>query len=86
MKELNRGFVPGPGEVLSELHLGLDIMVLEKEITSLEAQERFSMTQRELNLLALANPGIPWDTGSTQVRELERKEKELRAAPQNSTA
>jgi len=83
MKELDKGEVPGPGEILSELSAGLRIKVLEGGITSFEAQAYFNRIQRELSLFALANPGIPWDTGSTQVEALSRREKELRAARNN---
>ncbi|OGH17437.1 MAG: hypothetical protein A3C22_03070 [Candidatus Levybacteria bacterium RIFCSPHIGHO2_02_FULL_37_10] len=85
MKEFNRASgVPGPGEILSELRVALNVQVLEGKITSSWAQEYFNETQRGLNILALANPKAPWETGSTQVRELERKERELRAAAQNA--
>ena len=79
MKELDKGEVSGPGEVLSEFNAGLRIKVLEGEMTPFEAQDHFNRMQRELNILALANPNIPWDTGSTQVKALSRREKELRA-------
>ncbi len=78
MRELDKvSQVPGPGEVLCELNLGLKIKVFQGELTPQEHQEYFSRIEREVKLLAAANPGIPWDTGSTQVRALEAKLRRL---------
>lgn len=74
----------GPGEVLCEVHLGLDIELLEGKITPSEAQERFSIAQYELSVLHVNNPELPFETESTQVKSLEDRKKELLAARQKT--
>ena len=68
MKEIGKN--QGPGEVISEIALGFKIAALEGRIPPMEAQERFSKAQREINLLYLRYPNFPWETDSTQVRPL----------------
>lgn len=85
MKERNNGSkVPGPGEILSELHLGLDIQLLEGKITPAQAQETFSRVQYELSVLHVDFPELPFEEDSTQVRSLEEKKKELRKLPRTA--
>lgn len=69
----------GPGEVLSELALGCRRTVRQGE-SAIEAQEFFNRYAREITIIALANPGIPWDTGSTEVPELTEAEREATRA------
>lgn len=79
MKEFGNGSkISGPGEILSELHLGLDIQLLKGEITPAEAQEQFSRVQHELSVLRVARPDLPFESDSTQVESLGKKKKELR--------
>lgn len=60
----------GPGEVLSELALGCRKAVRQGKLTATKAQEFFDLHSRAIMIIAVANPDIPWDTGSTEVREL----------------
>mgnify|MGYP001564363167 FL=1 len=68
----------GPGEVIAEANQGFRGLVARGEMTAAEAIKRSNKVCRELMILWVANPGIPFETGSTQVDALIKEGRWLR--------
>ena len=70
--------IPGPGEILAEVAQGLRNTVLRGDLNCFEAQNIFSRAQRELNILYLSYPNLPFETGSTQLTALMQESQRLK--------
>lgn len=60
----------GPEEVIAEAAQGFRNATKRGEISPEEANKRFNEAARMLNILCLAYPDAPFETGSTQLNDL----------------